>query len=197
MPQIIKQDYVELDGMPSQSMIPDGFAYNGYLRGGLPFRYREDAVAAISWIRDSAGAWFPRWYATPNNYASTVAAWDTYAEQHRMVPGGVIFGWNLAVISGTVTNLFFQIVDPCSRHSIFQTFVGGNMLRNPTAIRRPFILQSPYQVTTQGLIDVQIRNNSNAAVQVQLVLHVAEPANVETSARVSSTGSHITAPTPR
>lgn len=197
MPQIIKQDRVDLDGIPAQSMIPDGLAMNGYTRGGLPMRYYEDAVAALSWIRDSAGMWFPRWYVTPTDYDTTIAAYDTAALQHQITPGGVIFGWNIAVISGSLTSLWVQLVDPCSRHSVYQYFVNANSLRNAAAYRRPFLLQNPYQIKAQGLLDVQIRNNSGTAIQVQHVLHVAEPGTVHGSRGNGPAGPVTAMRTPR
>jgi len=193
MPETVLPDRVELNRqIPEQSMIPDGFAMNAYLRGALPKRYREAAVDSLSWVRQSAGVWFPRWYPTPTNYAYTIAAYDTYAQQHRITPGALIWGWNLAMITGTITNLFIQVVDPCSRHALFQFFASGNSFRNPTyANRRPGLLLSPYQVQAQGLIDVQIRNNSSSAVQVQFVLHCAEPGTPATGMSQPQSGGAV------
>lgn len=177
----ILPDRVEVDPYePLQDMIPDGFGMNCHIRA-LPKMYRPAAVANMGWIRKAAGQYYPKMYATPTDpLANPVPLRGAYDQQHRMVPGSYIWGWDLRLITVQdvvipATDLFVNIVDPCLRRSIFQTWVSANMLRTSVAFRRPFVLNHPYEVTTQGLIDVQFRNNSDNNAYIQLVLFTAAP----------------------
>ncbi len=180
MPETIYPDRVDIDSYdPGQSMVPDGFALDAYMRGMLPKRYRPNAIAALEWLRQSREIFFPRWYPTPIDSQTSIAAYDTFTFQHRVVPGAFIWGWNCVALTGTITNMYVLIVDHCTRQSIFQSYVNANMLRNTNAYNRPSLLPEPYKVESQGLIDVQIRNNSASAISLQFVLHVAEPTSAQ------------------
>lgn len=173
--QSILDDRVDLSLYdPPQSMIPDGFAANN-CTVYLPRYYYDQTVKQIEWLREATGAMWPRTYAIPLDRSYVIEAYDTYSTQYRIVPGSYIWGWDISVASGTLTNVYINITDPCSQRSIFSSYVNASMLTSTRTWKRPRVLSRPYRVDSQGLIDIQIRNNSASDLILCYVLHVSEP----------------------
>lgn len=181
--ETILADRVDIDNYdPGYPMVPDGFAMQASLRPGLPKRYRPDAVGALAWLREAREIYYPKWYVAPLDPAATIAAYDTYTQQTRMVPGAYIWGWQFIALGDATTGQFYvQLVDPCTRQSVFQSYVNAASMTNTNAWEVPRLLTQPYKIESQGLLDMQIRNNSATAAGCQLILHVAEPATTPTA----------------
>lgn len=173
--QTILPDRVDLSLYePAQSMIPDGFANNATIQY-LPKRYYAQCVKDIEWLRLATDAMWPRMYPVPEDVNTQIGAYLTYSTQYRMVPGAYIWGWDIVILSGSITNVYINVTDPCTQRSLFNTYVNASIATSSSNIRRPRVIPVPYRVDGQGLIDIQIKNNSASSLQCCFALMASEP----------------------
>lgn len=174
--QTILPDRVDLSlDIPAQSMIGDGFAMNANIRY-LPKRYYDFSVKQLEWLRSAVGAMYPRQYPVPLVAGTAISAFSTYPEQYRITPGSWIWGWDMTVVSGTIGNVYVQMTDPCTKRQIWSSYVNAAMLTSSSNARRPRVLPHPYQIDSDGLIDIQIKNNSASDLVLTFCFMTAEPA---------------------
>jgi hypothetical protein len=131
-------------------------------------------VKQIEWLRSATDAMWPRQYAVPQT-RTAISAYETLSTQYRIVPGSYIWGWDITIVSGSINSVFINVTDPCAQRLLFSTYVNASILTSSSTAKRPRVIPRPYMIDGQGLIDIQIRNNSSSSVTLCFVLFASEP----------------------
>lgn len=172
-------------------LIPDAFSYYVRLKF-LPYRGFPMQIRLMDSYRRQAlvGAWQARWYPVPVDATVPVAAGDTLNYRLRVARGGVLWGYNFAVLptaSGgpapSVADLRVQITDECRNEDLIAQYeIASALATNFGTANTPisgfnFVMPAePIVVTNGGDLLVNIVNTVAYPRYCQLLLMFLEPA---------------------
>jgi hypothetical protein len=142
----------------------------------VPGRYIPAALGQLEALRKS-GLYRSRWYAVPEE-PITIAAYDTFEQQVRIVPGSYLWGITSA---GFIPGMLVRIVEGSTGIPFMSDFMWGQNLAQGTP--QVTLLTQPRLIVDPGYVDVEISNPFPLAIPMpglpeqtpQLVLMCAEP----------------------
>jgi hypothetical protein len=172
------------DGGPIQ----DGFLLNPAWTPN-PYDAQVLALGQLDTVR-RANLYQSKWLVLPEQGAA-IDAYDTYEFDAAVVPGSILWGWQLSQIdaSGTVlssTDALLRLTDACTGYRLLDDFVSCGALSayysTATQSERgrivPWLLADPYMFVSPGRLFVEVSNMSAAAINARLILFFAEPCDM-------------------
>ena len=143
----------------------------------LPTSFRASAFAQMETLRKAKG-YGPRVYLVPEQIIQPIPAQSQVEYQVRVQVGSYLWGMNLSVTAGSISNLTAMVTDACSEMPLFSDYVNGqNLTPVPSGVSRNPALTMCRPIGEPGTLNVEIYNSSVEDCTCQLALFVAEPCN--------------------
>lgn len=160
----------------------DGFCYN-LSQLFVPGRYEPMALGQLEALRKS-GLFRARWYAVPEE-PMILAAYETFEQQVRIVPGSYLWGIISSLLPGAIfppaVSLLVRIVEGSTGIPLMSDFVDGGNMGIPVPIsfsNHPVLLTQPRLIVDPGWMSVEFTNPNAVPItadMLQIVLLCAEP----------------------
>jgi len=162
--------------------VPDAFTLMARVLD-IPDRSQPLILRSLNRLRSEAlcGLWRMKWITVPSDIAAlAINPYAEYQQQARIVPRSLLLGMRLVPRVWAVSCLSIQIYDTgtAPEKKIFSVPVLGNSI--PGALlwpRLPLMLFPACQdMELQGPLNIVLTNRTAAVINLQLILHIVEPA---------------------
>ena len=132
----------------------------------------------------------PRIYSAPTDPTVAIGAGLTLRTQLRILPGSVIVGWRVAMLSGSVNDLRYQVTDGDTQKSFTQgnnRFISARNLIPSGKTGIAFCLFPKVYQLQGGMLTLALSNvNTTTPMKCQMVVFVLEPVQSPTTSETGS-----------